>query len=155
VRGRSRVILLLARLFAYIFLESAVFRFVKGLVDDSNLNEAQGFCGLVLRVLAAGSDSPRPEGPVRARAASPPVDAERTREAGILTCHRLWPRRRFPGYGFGFERGEWATALVGAPLAALVFFVWVFCFIFVLASSLLLYGIGSGGGYYGDGGGGG
>ena len=32
-------------------------------------------------------------------------------------------------------------------MAALVFFVWVFCFIFVLASSLLLYGIGSGGGY--------
>ncbi len=45
--------------------------------------------------------------------------------------------------------------MVGAPLSALVFFVWVFCFIFLLASSLLLYGIGSGGGYYGGGGGGG
>lgn len=31
-------------------------------------------------------------------------------------------------------------------MAALVFFVWVFCFIFLLASSLLLYGRGSGGG---------
>jgi hypothetical protein len=45
VRGRSRVILLLARLFACIFLGSAVFRFVRGLVDDPNLNEAQGFVG--------------------------------------------------------------------------------------------------------------
>ena len=45
MRGRSRVILLLARLFACIFLGSAVFRFVRGLVDDPNLNEAQGFVG--------------------------------------------------------------------------------------------------------------
>lgn len=155
MRGRSRVILLLARLFACIFLGSAVFRFVRGLVDDPNLNEAQGFVGWSFAFLLLVVSPPRPEGSVRARAASPPVDAERTREAGILTCHRLWPRRRFPGYGFGFERGEWATTLVGAPLAALVYFVWVFCFVFVLASSLLLYGIGSGGGYYGDGGGGG
>ena len=43
MRGRSRVILLLARLFACIFLRSAVFRFIRGLVGDPNLNETQGF----------------------------------------------------------------------------------------------------------------
>lgn len=154
MRGRSRVILLLARLFACIFLGSAVFRFIRGLVDDPNLNEAQGFVGWSFAFLLLVVTPPALK-----VLFAPGPRALRSMLSGLAKracfCHRLWSRRRFPGYGFGFERGEWATALVGAPLAALVYFVWVFCFIFVLASSLLLYGIGSGGGYYGGGGGGG